>query len=77
MEMSRIQLYMRAIRAWADVESYRVNCGMLTRDDWARINLAKEDCVICQPSSCGVAMRDRPPSTNPARSPARTPVPGT
>jgi len=40
MEMSRIQLYMRGVCARADVDSYRINCGMLNKDDWARINRA-------------------------------------
>jgi replicative DNA helicase len=43
MEMSRIQLYMRGICARADVDSYRVNCGMLTRNDWERINCATDE----------------------------------
>ena len=43
MEMSRIQLYMRGICARADVDSYRVNCGMLTRNDWERINCATQE----------------------------------
>jgi replicative DNA helicase len=43
MEMSRIQLYMRGICARTDVDSYRVNCGMLTRNDWERINCATQE----------------------------------
>jgi replicative DNA helicase len=40
MEMSKVQLYMREVCARADVDSYRINCGALTTDDWARINRA-------------------------------------
>ncbi len=40
MEMSKIQLYMREVCVRADVDSYRINCGHLTKDDWARINRA-------------------------------------
>jgi replicative DNA helicase len=31
---------MREVCARADVDSYRINCGALTTDDWARINRA-------------------------------------
>jgi hypothetical protein len=58
--------------ARADVDSYRVNCGMLTRNDWTRINEATQSFKV-KPSSVVIS---GPASVSPLDSPEAAQIRG-